>query len=149
MIFSVRVRLHDTTYILLIHEVCIILQLEIVATLYFGLNSRLDPRYRAVYKFDMWCADRFTRFDFLPVASNDNDDLLAIETPEKNLDYIRSLKWEMREENARDGLLLRSRRRRIGVSAHGDAFAPRPSRSSRRCRVGTGARRAARGRVGV
>jgi len=60
----------------------------------------------------MQYVDRFTRFDFLPVASNDNDDLLAIDAPERNLSMIRSLKNEMREENAQDGLLLRSRRKR-------------------------------------
>ncbi|MDX2073585.1 MAG: hypothetical protein SFX19_04370 [Alphaproteobacteria bacterium] len=60
----------------------------------------------------MQYVDRFHGFDFLPVASNDNDDLLAIDTPEKNLTFIRSLKYEMREENAHDGLLLRSRKKR-------------------------------------
>lgn len=60
----------------------------------------------------MQYVDRFHSFDFLPVASNDNDDLLAIDTPEKNLNFIRSLKDEMREENAQDGLLLRSRKKR-------------------------------------
>lgn len=56
--------------------------------------------------------DHFYGFDFLPIASNDNDDLLAIATPEQNLTFIRYLKHEMLEENAQDGLLLRSRRKR-------------------------------------
>jgi len=60
----------------------------------------------------MQYVDRFHSFDFLPVASNDNDDLLAIAAPETNLSIIRSLKNEMREENAENGLLLRSRRKR-------------------------------------
>jgi len=55
---------------------------------------------------------KYYGFDFLPVASNDNEDLLAIAAPESNLSLIRSLKHEMREENARDGLLLRSRKKR-------------------------------------
>ena len=60
----------------------------------------------------MQYVDRYHSFDFLPVASNDNEDLLAITTPEQNLSLIRSLKYEMREENAQDGLLLRSRKKR-------------------------------------
>ena len=60
----------------------------------------------------MQYVDRFHGFDFLPVASNDNDDLLAIDTPHSNLSLIRSLKHEMREENAQNGLLLRSRKKR-------------------------------------
>lgn len=60
----------------------------------------------------MQYVDLFHEFDFLPMASNDNDDLLAIDTPESNLSIIRSLKNEMREENALNGLLLRSRRKR-------------------------------------
>lgn len=60
----------------------------------------------------MQYVDRFHSFDFLPVASNDNDDLLAIASPDANLSIIRSLKNEMREENAQNGLLLRSRKKR-------------------------------------
>ena len=52
------------------------------------------------------------RFIFLPVASNDNDDLLAIESPHHNLAFIRGMKREMQDENAQDGLLLRSRKKR-------------------------------------
>ena len=51
-------------------------------------------------------------FHFLPVASNDNDDLLAIDAPHSNLDLIRRLKEDMRAENAANGLLLRSRKQR-------------------------------------
>ncbi len=60
----------------------------------------------------MQYVDRFHGFDFLPVASNDNDDLLAIDAPHSNLSLIQSLKNEMREENAQNGLLLRSRKQR-------------------------------------
>ena len=60
----------------------------------------------------MQYVDRYHSFDFLPVASNDNDDLLAIDAPHANLSMIQSLKYEMREENAQNGLLLRSRRKR-------------------------------------
>ncbi len=52
------------------------------------------------------------RFIFLPVASNDNDDLLAVESPHCNLAFIRSMKREMQDENAHNGLLLRSRKKR-------------------------------------
>ena len=54
----------------------------------------------------------FLNFIFLPVASNDNDDLLALPQPSVDLAIIRALKREMREENAANGLLLRSRKQR-------------------------------------
>ena len=60
----------------------------------------------------MQYVDHFLGFDFLPVASNDNDDLLDICSPNVNLSHIRSVKKEMRDENARSGTLLRSRKRR-------------------------------------
>lgn len=54
----------------------------------------------------------FLNFIFLPVASNDNDDLLALPYPSLDLAIIREIKHEMRMENAENGLLLRSRRQR-------------------------------------
>jgi hypothetical protein len=49
---------------------------------------------------------------FLPVASNDNDDLLALSIPSIDLAFIRDLKREMRLENELTGILLRSRKER-------------------------------------
>jgi len=56
--------------------------------------------------------DFFHRFPTLQVAVNDNEDLLAIDSPEMNLAFIRSMKREMQSENAHNGLLLRSRKKR-------------------------------------
>lgn len=55
---------------------------------------------------------RFQDFDFLPVASNDNDDLLSFSVPSLDLSIIRRLKHELREENAITGMLLQSRKAR-------------------------------------
>jgi predicted ABC-type ATPase len=51
-------------------------------------------------------------FIYLPVASNDNDDLLAFAAPSVDLSLIRKIKDEMRETNAATGTLLRSRKER-------------------------------------
>jgi hypothetical protein len=51
-------------------------------------------------------------FTFLPVASNDNDDLLALMLPSIDLAFIREIKHDMREENAITGALLKSRKER-------------------------------------
>lgn len=51
-------------------------------------------------------------FPVLPVASNDNDDLLALSIPSFDLAFIRAIKRDMREENAETGILLRSRKER-------------------------------------
>ena len=51
-------------------------------------------------------------FDFLLVASNDNDDLLATASPEEYLNVLRSLIDEMLATHRDTGILLRSRRRR-------------------------------------
>lgn len=51
-------------------------------------------------------------FVFLPVASNDNDDLLSFSFPEYDLSLIRKIKDELRAENAENGMLLRSRKER-------------------------------------
>lgn len=55
------------------------------------------------------CCHNFT---FLPVASNDNDDLLALAIPSFDLAFIRDIKYELRLENAQSGILLRSRKER-------------------------------------
>lgn len=47
-------------------------------------------------------------FIFLPVASNDNDDLLSFAIPSIDLSLIRDIKRELREENAETGILLNS-----------------------------------------
>lgn len=49
---------------------------------------------------------------FLPAASNDNEDLLCFAIPLLDLSLIRNLKHELREENARTGILLRSAKSR-------------------------------------
>ena len=49
---------------------------------------------------------------FLAAASNDNEDLLDFATPAANLSLIREIKSELREDNARTGVLLRSRKNR-------------------------------------
>jgi len=51
-------------------------------------------------------------FVFLPVASNDNDDLLSFAVPSFDLSLIRDIKDELRAENALTGMLLCSRKER-------------------------------------
>jgi len=55
---------------------------------------------------------RCLNFTFLPVASNDNDDLLALPFPSFDLHTIRELKNLLREDNSETGLLLSSRKER-------------------------------------
>lgn len=55
---------------------------------------------------------RCLNFTFLPVASNDNDDLLAFAAPSVDLSLIREIKNDMRIENAETGILLCSRKER-------------------------------------
>jgi hypothetical protein len=55
---------------------------------------------------------RCLNFNFLPVASNDNDDLLSFAIPSFDLSIIRDIKRELREENAETGVLLCSRKDR-------------------------------------
>ncbi len=52
-------------------------------------------------------------FTFLPVASNDNEDLLSLPFPAFELSVIQEIKQSMRVENAETGILLRSRRERL------------------------------------
>ena len=51
-------------------------------------------------------------FTFLPVASNDNDDLLSLPFPAFELAVIRKIKNELYRENAETGILLSSRKER-------------------------------------
>lgn len=51
-------------------------------------------------------------FTFLPVASNDNEDLLALPFPALDLALIRAIKRELHEENKETGILLCSRKKR-------------------------------------
>jgi hypothetical protein len=51
-------------------------------------------------------------FTFLPAASNDNDDLLALSVPSYDLAFIRDIKRHLRHENAQSGILLSSRKER-------------------------------------
>lgn len=51
-------------------------------------------------------------FTFLPVASNDNEDLLDFSVPSADLSVIRRLKRELTLENAETGMLLQSRKAR-------------------------------------
>jgi hypothetical protein len=51
-------------------------------------------------------------FTFLPVASNDNEDLLLLPCPSLDLALIRTIKRELHEENNQTGILLSSRKKR-------------------------------------
>lgn len=55
---------------------------------------------------------RCHNFVFLPVASNDNDDLLALNTPFSDLSLVRKIKWQLLIENMATGKLLSSRKER-------------------------------------
>ena len=55
---------------------------------------------------------RCLNFLFLPVASNDNDDLLSFAFPSFDLSVIREIKSELRAENIATGMLLCSRKER-------------------------------------
>ena len=51
-------------------------------------------------------------FTYLAVAANDNEDLLSFAIPTIDLALIRTLKRELREENAQTGILLSSAKAR-------------------------------------
>lgn len=55
---------------------------------------------------------RCHNFVFLPVASNDNDDLLALNTPHYDLSLVREIKQQLLMENMFTGMLLSSRKER-------------------------------------
>jgi hypothetical protein len=65
-----------------------------------------------VYGAYMQYVGRCLNFTFLPVASNDNDDLLSFAAPSFDLSIIRKIKVELRYENAETGILLCSRKDR-------------------------------------
>lgn len=50
---------------------------------------------------------------YLPVASNDNDDLLDFPFPAVDLAFVRELKKDLRLQNAESGILLQSRKERL------------------------------------
>ena len=60
----------------------------------------------------MQYVEQCVNFIFLPVASNDNDDLLSFAVPSFDLSIIREIKRELRDENAQSGMLLCSRKNR-------------------------------------
>jgi len=49
---------------------------------------------------------------YLPVASNDNEDLLSFTFPAGDLAFIRELKKDLRLQNSETGMLLQSRKER-------------------------------------
>ena len=49
---------------------------------------------------------------YLPIASNDNEDLLSFAFPAGDLAFIRDLKDDMRLQNSETGMLLHSRKER-------------------------------------
>ncbi len=49
----------------------------------------------------------------LPVASNDNEDLLYFPFPAVDLAFVRALKNDMRLQNSESGILLHSRKERL------------------------------------
>jgi hypothetical protein len=51
-------------------------------------------------------------FTFLPVASNDNEDLLSFSIPSADLSFVQSIKHELQLENAVTGMLLHSKKSR-------------------------------------
>ncbi len=71
-----------------------------------------DPTYGFMLSKDMQYIGSCHNFTFLPVASNDNDDLLALAIPAFDLAFIRDIKNDMRTENSYSGILLRSRKER-------------------------------------
>lgn len=64
--------------------------------------------YGVAMQYVGYCYD----FTFLPAASNDNDDLLALSVPSYDLAFIRDIKRHLRQENAQSGILLSSRKER-------------------------------------
>ena len=60
----------------------------------------------------MQYVERCLDFTFLPVGSNDNDDLLSFCVPSFDLSIIQEIKSELRAENALNGMLLCSRKER-------------------------------------
>ena len=65
-----------------------------------------------LYSGGMQYIGRCHNFVFLPVASNDNDDLLDLTTPAYDLALIRDIKQQLLMENKFTGVLLSSRKER-------------------------------------
>jgi hypothetical protein len=77
------------------------------------INPAIDPTYSFLYTTPMQYVGVFQDLQFLPVASNDNDDLLALCAPANELNVLRALKYILRQENLETGILLRSRKERF------------------------------------
>lgn len=75
-------------------------------------SLNVDATYRLLYSAIMQYMGWFLNFNFLPVASNDNDDLLALPFPSFDLALVRDIKHALKEENTRSGVLLSSRKER-------------------------------------
>ena len=73
----------------------------------------IDATYGFIYTAGMQNVGVFHGLHFLPVASNDNDDLLALSAPVDELNILRALKHILREENSQTGILLKSRKERF------------------------------------
>ena len=54
----------------------------------------------------------YLNFYFLPVASNDNEDLLSLPFPAFDLALIREIKCQLQHANKESGILLNSRKER-------------------------------------
>ena len=76
------------------------------------LNFPFETTYSLLYGILMQYVGRCLNFNFLPVASNDNDDLLSFAFPSFDLSVIRGIKLDMKAENAETGFLLQSRKER-------------------------------------
>jgi hypothetical protein len=74
--------------------------------------SSLTQALVLLYVWIMKYIGQCIHFTFLPVASNDNDDLLALRFPSFDLALIREIKQELRSDNAETGILLSSRKER-------------------------------------
>ena len=72
----------------------------------------IDATYSLIYGKFMQYIGCCLNFNFLPVASNDNDDLLALTFPSFDLALVRDIKYALKEENTKSGVLLSSRKER-------------------------------------
>lgn len=72
----------------------------------------IDAISCVVYVCYMQYIGRCLDFTFLPVASNDNDDLLSLTFPSAELIVIRKIKDMLMQENTKSGILLSSRTER-------------------------------------
>jgi hypothetical protein len=72
----------------------------------------VDATYSLMYRKFMQYIGCCLNFNFLPVASNDNDDLLALSFPSFDLALVRDIKYALKAENTKSGVLLSSRKER-------------------------------------